>query len=272
MPRRSAGDRPDIGWFEVHPENYMVAGGPRLAVLEEVRGNYPLSLHGVGLSLGGAERLDTDHLRAFRELVDRFDPELVSEHIAWSAHDGVWFADLLPPSLSKAGLDRLCDNVDQMQEALGRPVLIENPANYLVLPDREMNEVAFVAETAKTDRLRPSGRRQQHLCQRRKYRAGRGRLCRRGPGRPGRGNSSCRLHGRRGLRRASADRQPRRGGRRRGLAPLRPADRPHRAAPDTGRVGQGRSRVARSVRRGDRGREPPGPPCGAGTGVRRRTK
>ena len=143
------GDRPDIGWFEVHPENYMVAGGPRLAVLEEVRGNYPLSLHGVGLSLGGAERLDPDHLRAFRELVDRFDPELVSEHIAWSAHDGIWFADLLPPSLSRSGLDRLCDNVDEMQEALGRPVLIENPASYLVLPDREMDEVAFVAETAR---------------------------------------------------------------------------------------------------------------------------
>ena len=186
------------------------------------------------LSLGGAERLDPDHLRAFRELVDRFDPELVSEHIAWSAHDGIWFADLLPPSLSRSGMDRLCDNVDEMQEALGRPVLIENPASYLVLPDREMNEVAFVAGNGKTDRLRPPGRRQQHLRQRRKYRAGRGHLCRRGPGRPDRGNSSCRLHGRRGLRRASADRQPRRGGRRRGLASLRPADRPHRSAADIG--------------------------------------
>lgn len=142
------GDRPDVGWFEVHPENYMVDGGPRLAVLEELRANYPLSLHGVGLSLGGAERLDPDHLRALRRLTDRFEPGLVSEHIAWSAHGGVWFADLLPPSLSRAGLDRLCDNIDEMQEALGRPILIENPANYLVLPDRDMDEVSFIAEAA----------------------------------------------------------------------------------------------------------------------------
>ncbi len=143
------GDRPDVGWFEVHPENYMVAGGPRLAVLEELRGNYPLSLHGVGLSLGGAERLDSDHLRAFRELADRFEPGLISEHIAWSAHGGMWFADLLPPSLSRAGLDRICDNIDETQEALGRAILIENPANYLVLPDRDMDEVAFIVETAR---------------------------------------------------------------------------------------------------------------------------
>ena len=142
-------DRPDVGWFEVHPENYMVAGGPRLAVLEELRGNYPLSLHGVGLSLGGAERLDPDHLKAFRGLVDRFEPGLVSEHIAWSAHGGVWFADLLPPSLSRAGLDRLCDNIDETQDALGRPILIENPASYLVLPDPGLDEVAFMVEAAR---------------------------------------------------------------------------------------------------------------------------
>ena len=141
--------RPDIGWFEVHPENYMVAGGPRLAVLEDVRRDYPLSLHGVGLSLGGAERLDRDHLAALRALADRFQPGLVSEHIAWSARDGDWFADLLPPSLSRAGLDRLCDNIDEMQDALGRRVLIENPANYLELPDREMDEVAFIVEAAR---------------------------------------------------------------------------------------------------------------------------
>ena len=143
------GDRPDIGWFEVHPENYMVAGGPRLAVLEELRGNYPLSLHGVGLSLGGAERVDADHLGRLRELADRFDPGSISEHIAWSAHGGMWFADLLPPSLSRAGLDRLCDNIDETQEALGRAILIENPANYLVPPDRDMDEVAFIVETAR---------------------------------------------------------------------------------------------------------------------------
>ena len=143
------GDRPDIGWFEVHPENYMVAGGPRLAALEALRGAYPLSLHGVGLSLGGAERVDRGHLAALRTLVERFQPALVSEHIAWSARGGVWFADLLPPSLSRAGLDLLCDNVDETHDALGRPILIENPASYLVPPDRDMDEAAFVVEAAR---------------------------------------------------------------------------------------------------------------------------
>ncbi len=141
--------RPDIGWFEIHPENYMVDGGPRLSVLETVRESYPLSFHGVGASLGGAGRLDCGHLSALRRLIDRFQPEQVSEHIAWSAHGNVWFADLLPPSLSREGLDRLCDNIDEMQNALGRSILIENPANYLVLPDREMDEAAFVVETAR---------------------------------------------------------------------------------------------------------------------------
>ena len=142
-------DRPDVGWFEVHPENYMVAGGPRLAALEALRGAYPLSLHGVGLSLGGAERLDRDHLIALRGLVERFQPALVSEHIAWSAHGGIWFADLLPPSLGRAGLDRLCDNIDEVHDVLQRPILIENPANYLIPPDRDMDEAAFVVEAAR---------------------------------------------------------------------------------------------------------------------------
>ena len=142
-------DRPDVGWFEVHPENYMVAGGPRLAALEALRGAYPLSLHGVGLSLGGAGRLDRDHLIALRGLVERFQPALVSEHIAWSAHDGIWFADLLPPSLGRVGLERLCDNIDEAQDVLQRPILIENPANYLMLPDRDMDEAAFVVEAAR---------------------------------------------------------------------------------------------------------------------------
>ena len=143
------GTRPDIGWFEVHPENYMVAGGPRPAALEAVRETYPLSLHGVGLSLGGADRPDRGHLAALRALVERFQPGLISEHIAWSAAGGVWFADLLPPSLSRAGLDRLCDNIDETQDALGRQILIENPAGYLVLPDREMDEPEFIVEAAR---------------------------------------------------------------------------------------------------------------------------
>ena len=118
-------------------------------MLEAVREAYPLSLHGVGMSLGGAERLDRGHLAALRALVERFQPGLVSEHIAWSAHGGVWFADLLPPSLGAAGLDLLCDNIDEMQGALGRPILIENPASYLILPGGELDEPAFIVEAAR---------------------------------------------------------------------------------------------------------------------------
>ena len=92
--------QPDLGWLEVHPENYMVPGGPRPALLEAVRDHYPLSLHGVALSLGGAERLDPEHLVALRVLIDRYEPGLVSEHVAWSVQDGVYFADLLPLPLN----------------------------------------------------------------------------------------------------------------------------------------------------------------------------
>ncbi|MCY4602185.1 MAG: DUF692 domain-containing protein [Acidobacteria bacterium] len=141
--------RPDIGWFEVHPENYMVAGGPRPAALEALRGAYPLSMHVVRPPLRGRARVDRGHLAALRTLVERFQPGLVSEHIAWSARDGVWFADLLPPSLGRAGLDLLCDNIDETHDALGRPILIENPASYLVPPDRGMDEAAFVVEAAR---------------------------------------------------------------------------------------------------------------------------
>ena len=141
--------RPPLGWFEAHPENYMVAGGPRHATLEAVRERYPLSLHGVALSLGGVERLDQDHLRALRALVDRYEPGLVSEHVAWSAHDGVYFADLLPAPLTAEALDRLCANIDEAQDALGRQILIENPSNYLRLPGSDIPEPAFLVAAAR---------------------------------------------------------------------------------------------------------------------------
>ena len=141
--------RPSLGWFEVHPENYMVPGGPRHATLEAVRERYPLSLHGVALSLGGAERLDREHLRALRALVDRYQPGLISEHVAWSAHDGVYFADLLPAPLTAEALDRLCANIDEAQDALGRQILIENPSNYLRLPDSDIPELEFLVAAAR---------------------------------------------------------------------------------------------------------------------------
>ncbi len=140
---------PDVGWFEVHAENYMVAGGPRLDALERLRERYSLSLHGVALSLGGAERPDRNHLAALRRLADRFQPLQVSEHIAWSVHDGVYFADLLPVPLSREALDRLCDNIDETQNHLGRTILIENPSNYLSLPGAEMTEPEFLTAAAR---------------------------------------------------------------------------------------------------------------------------
>lgn len=139
-------ETPDLGWFEVHPENYMVEGGPRLAILEGLRANYPLSLHGVGQSLGGADPLDGAHLKAFCELAGRFEPGLVSEHIAWSAHEGGYYGDLLPTPFTAASLKALVDHVEQMQAALKRPILVENPTHYLPLHEPEMDELTFLKE------------------------------------------------------------------------------------------------------------------------------
>jgi uncharacterized protein (UPF0276 family) len=139
---------PELGWLEVHPENYMVPGGPRHALLEAARERYPLSLHGVALSLGGAERPDREHLSALRALIDRHQPGLVSEHLAWSAQDGVYFADLLPLPLNAETLDRLCRNIDEAQDFLGRRILIENPANYLALPGSDVPEPEFLTAAA----------------------------------------------------------------------------------------------------------------------------
>lgn len=136
-------------WFEVHAENYMVDGGPRLAMLEEIRRERPLSLHGVGLSLAGAAEPDTDHLRRLKSLVDRFQPELVSEHLAWSRLDGRCFPDLLPVPRTNEVLARLEDNVGRVQDALGRSILIENPTHYLALRDHQWSETSFLSELAR---------------------------------------------------------------------------------------------------------------------------
>ena len=130
-------------WFEVHTENYMVAGGPRLAQLRRVREAFPLSLHGVGASLGGPAPPDPRHLSAARRLVDEFEPVLVSEHAVWSSANGVWFADLLPLPRTGDALRRLVEGVDRYQEAIGRRILIENPTNYLPFTS-EMDEPDFL--------------------------------------------------------------------------------------------------------------------------------
>ncbi|MCY4468635.1 MAG: DUF692 domain-containing protein [Thiotrichales bacterium] len=134
-------------WFEVHTENYMVAGGPRLAQLRRIRESFPVSFHGVGASLGGPAPPEPGHLAAVRRLVDEFDPVLVSEHAVWSSANGVWFAALLPLPRTADALRRLVDGVDRYQEAAGRRILIENPTNYLPFTS-EMDEPDFLNEVA----------------------------------------------------------------------------------------------------------------------------
>lgn len=146
---RSALDsRADGLWFEVHPENYMAAGGPRLSWLDAIRRDKPVSLHGVGVSLGGVEPLDPDHLASWKRLVDRYDPVLVSEHLAWSAHAGTYFNDLLPTPMTARALDHFCEHIDQMQTAIGRRILVENPSRYLKTVD-EIPEAEFLSEAVR---------------------------------------------------------------------------------------------------------------------------
>lgn len=137
--------RPDVPWFEVHAENYF-GGGRRLAQLDTVRRDYPISLHGVGLSLGGAGRLDAAHLRRLRELVRRTEPVLVSEHLAWSRFAGVYFNDLLPLPYSEESLDPVAHNIAELQEALDREILIENPSRYLSFVESTLPEHEYLAE------------------------------------------------------------------------------------------------------------------------------
>ncbi len=133
-------------WFEVHPENYMIPGGPRLTWLETIRADKPLSLHGVGMSLAADEPPDPIHLAALKRLVDRFEPFVVSEHLAWSMRRGTYSPDLLPFPRSRTALARIAENIDRMQSALGRQVLIENPSLYMPLKGHELDEVAFLKE------------------------------------------------------------------------------------------------------------------------------
>ncbi len=141
-------DPGEVAWFEVHPENYMVAGGPRLAQLEALRADFPISLHGVGMSLGTGELPDAQHLQALRELVNRFQPGLVSEHLAWSSHDGLYLADLLPSALTRSMLDGVVNAIDKTQQTLGRQILIENPSSYIPRPDSWLPEIQFLNELA----------------------------------------------------------------------------------------------------------------------------
>jgi uncharacterized protein (UPF0276 family) len=135
-------------WFEVHAENYMVAGGPRLRWLDAMRAAHPLSLHGVSLSLAGATSPDGEHLRRLAALVTRTQPALVSEHLAWSAWDGRHFPDLLPFPRTGETLRRIAGNIDQTQAALGTRIAIENPSHYLRIDGHGWDEIDFLRELA----------------------------------------------------------------------------------------------------------------------------
>ncbi|TVR80212.1 MAG: DUF692 domain-containing protein [Rhodospirillales bacterium] len=147
-PDINAGN-PDVGFFEVHAENYMGAGGPPHRMLEGLRARAPLSLHGVGLSIGSEGRLDPDHLARLRHLIDRYQPASFSEHLAWSSHGGIYFNDLLPLPYNAQTLARVADHVDETQTALGRPLLLENPSAYVAFVDATMDEIGFLTEIAR---------------------------------------------------------------------------------------------------------------------------
>ncbi|WLH08506.1 MNIO family bufferin maturase [Pseudomonas lurida] len=137
---------PDIGFFEVHAENYMVAGGPFHHYLGLIRAQYPLSLHGVGLSIGGEGPLNPEHLARLATLIERYQPHSFSEHLAWSSHGPVFLNDLLPLAYDNATLQRVCEHVDQVQSSLKRTMLLENPSTYLQFQRSTLDETDFISE------------------------------------------------------------------------------------------------------------------------------
>ncbi|MBU2286044.1 MAG: DUF692 domain-containing protein, partial [Gammaproteobacteria bacterium] len=145
----AAAARADGLWFEVHPENYLVDGGPRIGWLETVRSRHPVSLHGVSLSLAGAAEPDAAHLARLAALVRRIEPALVSEHLAWSAWNGRHFPDLLPFPRTTEALHRIATNIDRTQAALKTSIAIENPSHYLRFDGHEWDEIDFLRELAR---------------------------------------------------------------------------------------------------------------------------
>ncbi len=138
-----------VDFLEIHAENYFVAGGPRLRRLERLRERLPLSLHGVGLSIGGEAPLDEAHLDALAALLQRFEPRWFSEHLAWSSHGGTWLNDLLPLPYDDATLQRVCEHIDRVQTRLRRPMLLENPSSYVAYERSTWDEGAFIAEVVR---------------------------------------------------------------------------------------------------------------------------
>ena len=143
------GSLPDLGFFEVHAENYMVDGGPFHHFLGLIREQYPLSLHGVGLSIGAEGPLDIQHLQRLKTLIERYQPQSFSEHLAWSSHGPVFLNDLLPLAYDTPTLNRVCEHIDQVQTTLKHPMLLENPATYLGFQRSTLDEPDFIAEVVR---------------------------------------------------------------------------------------------------------------------------
>lgn len=138
-----------IGFLEVHAENYMGAGGHPHRLLTRMREQFPLSVHGVGLSIGSENGIDAMHLSRLKSVVERYEPEQVSEHLAWSTHDDSYFNDLLPVPYDRETLTRVCDHIDLVQSVLGRKILLENPSTYAVFERSTMSETDFIREIAR---------------------------------------------------------------------------------------------------------------------------
>ena len=137
-----------VEFFEIHAENYMGRGGPPHDLLRRIRADYPLSIHGVGLSIGGTAPLDRDHLARLKRLVDAYQPALFSEHLAWSTHDGVFLNDLLPLPYNEISLAHVCAHVEQVQDGLGMRMLLENPSTYVAFGATRMTEIEFLSAVA----------------------------------------------------------------------------------------------------------------------------
>ncbi len=141
--------RPNLGFFEIHAENYMVDGGPFHHYLTQIRRDYALSIHGVGLSIGGDGPLDEDHLDRLAILFARYEPDSFSEHLAWSSHGDIFLNDLLPAPYNTTTLQRVCDHIDRVQERLGRRMLLENPATYVEFAASTLAEIDFIGAVVK---------------------------------------------------------------------------------------------------------------------------
>ncbi len=140
---------PPVAWMETHPENYFGEGGALLRILERIRAHYPLSFHGVGLSLGSTDPLDRAHLHKLKALVDRFDPAFVSEHLSWSSVGGRFLNELLPLPSTEESLNHVCSRIDEIQDVLQRPLLIENITRYLTWRDSTIPEGEFIATVSR---------------------------------------------------------------------------------------------------------------------------